>query len=561
MTRVALYARYSSDNQSAASIEDQLRLCDEMAVREGWSVVQTYRDAAISGASMILRPGIQAVLEDARNGAFDVLLAEALDRISRDQADVATLFKHLRFSGVRIITLAEGEISELHVGLKGTMNALFLKDLAMKTHRGLRGRVEKGRSGGGLCYGYDVVKRLDTNGDPVTGERSINEPEAEIVRRIFREFASGKGPKSIARDLNADGIAGPLGRSWGGTTIRGHVSRGTGIINNELYAGVLVWNRLRYIKDPNTGKRVSRVNPEGQWIRTEVPHLRIVPDDLWQGVKIQQDRIARQMAAREAANDDGKAHARRIHAGKRPASLLSGLMTCGVCGGKVGIIVNSRFGCLNHHRGMLCANNRTIRKDVIEARVLSGLTERMASPDAVAKAVKAYHEENNRLNQARRAQVQADRKALDRIDRSIRGIITAIEDGMYQPAMKARMQELERQKAEIAARMTEVPADLPDVNPNVSELYRAKAARLVEAVNDPEGGREVVQAIRALIGSVVLTPGPNRGEVHASLRGELVAILDLANGSAVHRARGGNGAKAEYSALMTKAVASPRNQA
>ena len=69
------------------------------------------------------------------------ILAEALDRVSRDQADVATLYKHLQFAGVKLVTLAEGEISELHVGLKGTMNALFLKDLAKKTHRGLRGRV------------------------------------------------------------------------------------------------------------------------------------------------------------------------------------------------------------------------------------------------------------------------------------------------------------------------------------------------------------------------------------------------------------------------------------
>ena len=53
--------------------------------------------------------------------------------------------------------MAEGEISELHVGLKGTMNALFLKDLAQKTHRGLEGRVRSGMSGGGLCYGYDMV--------------------------------------------------------------------------------------------------------------------------------------------------------------------------------------------------------------------------------------------------------------------------------------------------------------------------------------------------------------------------------------------------------------------
>ena len=68
------------------------------------------------------------------------MVAEALDRVSRDQADVAILYKHLKFAGVMIVTLSEGEINELHVGLKGTMNALFLKDLAAKTRRGLRPR-------------------------------------------------------------------------------------------------------------------------------------------------------------------------------------------------------------------------------------------------------------------------------------------------------------------------------------------------------------------------------------------------------------------------------------
>ena len=134
--RCALYARYSSDQQRAASIEDQFRVCRERAGREGWKIAGAYKDSAISGDSMILRPGIQALLEDARRGMFEILLAEALDRVSRDQADVATLYKHLRFAGVTVVTLAEGEISELHVGLKGTMNALFLKDLAAKTHRG-----------------------------------------------------------------------------------------------------------------------------------------------------------------------------------------------------------------------------------------------------------------------------------------------------------------------------------------------------------------------------------------------------------------------------------------
>src|ERR1700674_2584110 len=188
MPNVALYARYSTDNQSVVSIEEQVRICREHAGRERWQVVDTYHDAAISGASVILRPGVQSLLQDAQRGKFDIVLAEALDRVSRDQADVATLFKHLRFAGVQIVTLSEGEISELHVGLKGTMNALFLKDLAAKTHRGLRGRVEKGKSGGGLCYGYDVVKHTDTEGERIRGDRTINEAEANIIRRVFLDF-------------------------------------------------------------------------------------------------------------------------------------------------------------------------------------------------------------------------------------------------------------------------------------------------------------------------------------------------------------------------------------
>jgi DNA invertase Pin-like site-specific DNA recombinase len=129
---------YSSENQREASIEDQIRLARAHIEDRGWTFLHAYNDRAISGASA-LRPGYQRLLAHARAGQFDVVVAEALDRLSRDQEDVAALYKRLSFAGIRIVTLAEGEITELHVGLKGTMNALFLKDLAQKTHRGLRG--------------------------------------------------------------------------------------------------------------------------------------------------------------------------------------------------------------------------------------------------------------------------------------------------------------------------------------------------------------------------------------------------------------------------------------
>uniref|UniRef100_UPI001C052EA4 recombinase family protein n=1 Tax=Gluconobacter sp. P1C6_b TaxID=2762619 RepID=UPI001C052EA4 len=132
--KVALYARYSSDNQRDASIADQLRVCRIHAEKQGWTIVEEYTDHAISGASL-MRPGIQALIADAQRGRFQIVLAEAMDRLSRDQEDIAGVFKRMNYAGVRIVTLSEGEVSHLHVGLKGTMNALFLKDLAEKTHR------------------------------------------------------------------------------------------------------------------------------------------------------------------------------------------------------------------------------------------------------------------------------------------------------------------------------------------------------------------------------------------------------------------------------------------
>jgi hypothetical protein len=269
--------------------------------------------------------------------------------------------------------------------------------------------VEKGNAGGGLCYGYDVVKRVDSEGEPVRGERKINEAEAVIVRRIFREFAAGKSPRAIATDLNRDGISGPFGRSWGDTTIRGHACRGNGVVNNELYAGVLVWNRQRFIKDPNTGKRVSRPNPEAKWIRTEVLGLRIVDDELWQRVKLRQVELAKQFGS--TIEGIRKARVERLNRLRRPAVLLSGLLTCGCCGGKYGIIVNDRYGCLGHFRKGTCDNSRSIRRDNIERRVLAGLTDKLVSPEAVAVAVRAYAEETNRQNHERRAQSEADRRS------------------------------------------------------------------------------------------------------------------------------------------------------
>ena len=286
MKRAVIYARYSSDLQSEASIDDQVRLCRERAEREGMSVQQIFADYAISGGSLNNRPEMRSLLDAVQQGGIDVVIAEALDRVSRDQEDIAAIFKRLQHAEVCLLTLAEGEINELHVGLKGTMNALFLKDLAAKTRRGQRGRVEAGKIPGGNSYGYKIVRRLLEDGSVSTGEREIDGKQAEIVRRIFAEYAAGISPRRIARGLNAEGITAPRGGLWNASTINGSRQRRNGILNNELYRGQITYNRQRFVKDPDTGKRIARPNPEDQWIKTEVAHLRIIDDRLWEAAQI-----------------------------------------------------------------------------------------------------------------------------------------------------------------------------------------------------------------------------------------------------------------------------------
>src|SRR6185437_3707925 len=420
--RAVIYARYSSENQREASIEDQLRICRERVTAEGWDLIKVFQDKALSGASS-LRPGYQALLEGARQGTFDVVVAEALDRLSRDQEDVAAFYKRMRFAGVKIITLAEGDISELHVGLKGTMNALFLKDLADKTRRGLRGRVEAGMSGGGNTYGYRVVRRFGSDGLPVAGERELDAAEAAVVLRIFRAYADGKSPKKIAFDLNAEGIVAPRGGAWSASTINGNRTRGTGIINNELYIGRLVWNRLAYLKDPETGRRRSRQRSEDELIVTDVPHLRLVPQDLWDAVRERQARL-------EVQSSDAKSPA-GFWTKQRPRYLFSGLIRCGECGGGFSKSGATRFGCSTaRNKGpTACKNLLTIRRDVLEDIVLDKLRNNLMDPDLFRVFVAEFVEEWNRLQAETTADQEAERTELERVRRQIDRFVDAIAEG------------------------------------------------------------------------------------------------------------------------------------
>ena len=220
---------------------------------QGFTVVDTFQDQAVSGASTVNRFGLACLIQAAQARKFDIVISEALDRLSRDQADLGQIRKELAFHDISIHTVQDGEVGTLHVGIKGLMGELYLADLAQKTRRGLRAVVKEGRQAGGRSYGYNLIPGK-------TGELTINEQEAAVVELIFTEYTAGSTPRQIAAGLNQDKIPSPRGGKWNASTINGSRSRQNGILQNRLYIGQIVWNRQRFVKNPATGKRVSRVN-------------------------------------------------------------------------------------------------------------------------------------------------------------------------------------------------------------------------------------------------------------------------------------------------------------
>lgn len=427
----------------------------------------------------------------------------------------------MSYSDVKIFTLSEGEVSHLHVGLKGTMNALFLKDLADKTRRGQRGRVEAGKSGGGNAYGYDVVKKLDGNGEPIRGDRTINEAQAEVVRRIFHDYAAAKSAKTIAFALNKEGIPAPSGGDRDFSTINGNSKRGNGILNNEMYVGKIVWNRQRFVKDPDTGKRQARPNPEDEWVIQDVPELRILDDELWEAVK------ARRARNRVGRYENDNADVATVNRRRRRKYLFSGLTKCACCGGGYSAISATLIGCSTARNKGTCDNRVNIRRDEQEGRVLNALRTRLVDPALFTKFCEAFTNEVNRLRMEGHANVAAAEAEIKKIDRELDTLLDLILKEGAADRINAKMVGLEQRKKEVEAFLAEADEPPPLMHPSMTQLYRSRVHGLYDALQgeDEEKRTEAADIVGTLVEDIVLTPVD--GKVEIDVRGDLAGILTL----------------------------------
>jgi hypothetical protein len=406
--------------------------------------------------------------------------------------------------------------------VKALLADLTREETAKMVRRGLDGIVRTGSSAGGLAYGYRSVLRGSAEKKLKRGGLLERVPEeAETVVEIFRRYAGGESARDIAVDLNRRAVPAPRGSNWNASTIHGEKARGSGILNNELYRGWLVWNKNRMVVHPETGKRVSRRNPPSEWVRIEAPQWRIVDDALWDDV-----------AARKAAVASSRPHQQR-----KAKRIFSGLLRCGVCGcgmsskgidRKTGRV---RIQCSGDKEGGVCADPRTYNCDDIEGRVLSLLREGLLDPEAIQVGLSEYTAELARLRRtssSRRASLEAQ---LARVSADTTRMNSYLMRGLGDPERtNDLLQPLLAREAELKQELAHL--DLPQpasLRPDALSRYVDAVSHLQKTLGN-DGQSEAAKLVRQVISEVSLHPdGPSSNRhtppPRVEVRGPLEALL------------------------------------
>jgi site-specific DNA recombinase len=499
-----------------------VRVCIERCEAEGWQVVEVFSDAAIGGATGLSeskRPGMNGLLARVEAGGIDQVLADTTSRIARNQGDAHHIRDRLNYHGTRLFTLSDGEIDAIKGAIKGLLDEQQRKELAHNIKRAQRGRVAEGRSPAGLAYGYRTANRIDERGRFIRGLREIDPEKAEIVRRIFAEYASGQSVRSIAERLNVEGVPGPRGGKWKISTISGGRRRADGLLRNRLYVGELVHNRTSKLVEPLSRNVRIRSNSVDSWTVQAVPALQIVDADIWDKVQLQL-KLRGQMAPSTQ---------------RRGRHLLSGLGQCGLCHSGWVRIRSGYWGCAGHRDGGGCVNNRVISDDQYESRVLRGLTEKLLDPDAVELFVREYHSEMSRRDREDANERPSIERRIAKIEGRLDRLVDALADGVGNiNNVKQRLRDAYAEKLALMEHLANLEAErVVALHPNVAIEYRREVEalnRALKANNAPEIRNEVIPRIRALVDSIILAPAAVGRGVDIEVTGRLARIIELATG-------------------------------
>lgn len=401
-----IYARYSSDNQREESIEGQLRECQAFAESNDMIIVDTYIDRALS-AKTDNRPDFQRMIKDSASGTFDIVIVWKLDRFARNRYDSAHYKSVLQKNGVKVVSATE-KISQTSEGilleslLEG-MAEYYSAELAEKVTRGLTENALKCKyNGGTLPIGYTTDENQFYIIDSLT---------APAVLDAFKHYAEGSTMQEITDELNLKGI-----RTKKNTPIT--LNTVTRMLHNRKYIGEYRYSNF--------------VTPNGM--------PAIVPEDLF-------ERVQDMMKANKKAPAKHKAEDEYI---------LTTKLFCGKCkclmAGESGTsrtgIVHRYYKCVSvkYHRG---CDKKTVRKEWVEAFVISHIMKIIFDDDLMDKLADALLEHLNQENTA----LPILEKQFAEVQKNIDNMLNAIQQGIFTPSTKERLEALEREKSELSVQI------------------------------------------------------------------------------------------------------------
>lgn len=448
--KAAIYARYSSENQSEKSIDDQVRVCKNYCKEHEIIVNEehVYVDEAISG-SLVNRPSLQALEKAAENKEFEAVVVDDLSRLSRSNHQMLTLVLKFNYLQVKIISVADGictddENSKLGIQIRGLVNELYLDDLRKKTMRGLEGQKLRGFSTGEKVYGYMSKPvgeiKLNRKGQAKYEGmvHKINPDEVEIIKRIFMEFAEGKSIQKIAIRLNEDKV--PTKKNMRGGW---NVSTISGILNNQKYIGVWNWRKYKNVRDPMTGKKKAILRPKNEQIPIFREDLVIIAKELWDKA---QNRLKETRGEFPTGPKESSPRMPKHYVQTNPNHLFSGLMKCNVCGGAIVLISgkgSGYYGCYNARR-KTCRNTLLVPLKKIEGTIIPKLVNEIITPgnlEYIYKNVEKTAAEG--LNEVP-VLLEGKRGQLEKIQQEIHNYLNFIKMGNFSKTVSEALAEAEK---------------------------------------------------------------------------------------------------------------------
>ena len=482
------------------------------------------------------------MMDDLQAGKIKALIVENISRLTRDVEDSAFTMKRAVFHEVAIYPANDNgvPISADMANFQAMMAEMARKQGAQMIHRSMSGLILGGKSAGGKSYGYQSkARRPNERG----GELEVVENEAAIVREIFHRYIAGESPKAIVTDLNRRGIPSPragVGRKngtittglWRDSTLNGNKDRETGILFNPLYAGVRKWNRTKHLKHPDTARRVSRVNPKGEWVIEGVPELAIIMPDIWEAAQNRKVERSHRQATRRA---------------QRAKRLFSGILRCGSCGSTInsnGMDAKTgkpRVQCSGNVSQGICDDPVRAYIEDIEVVVLTALRRNLSDTRLMGVYIDAYMSERKRLTRQAVNEHDAISKRLAGVERQMKRLKDAYVAGVIElDQFGADNAPLKEEKVLLVAKLALVdkPASAISFHPAAVASFKAALGDL-GAVLCANGELPSAKLIRSVVDRVIVFPAPERPKSpfeRRAVKVEIIGGLDaLLNGATVDR--------------------------